>query len=191
MMRRRSLIAAFAAASAGLIGLARMGRRKGRVGVPPPGASSDFAARCIRCSRCAEACPVRAIRVGSSVTLTGAELPTVVANATACILCMKCTEVCPTDALRPIPRALDAIREHVRMGVAQLDRTVCITHTRQGSCRLCFEVCPFSGEAIILSGLGQGPAILAEACVGCGLCAEACPERAKAITILPRRRGLA
>ena len=184
MMRRRGLIAAGSAFVLGILGLRRVTRA---AQVFPPSASEDFEARCIRCLRCAEACPVDAITVGAKFVVPGSELPVIEAQTRACILCMKCTEVCPTGALSPLSAELVDIRENVKMGLAVLDRTACLTHSRKAQCRLCYEVCPLSGEAIILSGLGQGPAIMASACVGCGRCAEACPTRARAITILPLR----
>lgn len=182
MIGRRGLIASVGAALLGGLGFRRYAKASGLF---PPSASSDFGARCIRCLRCAEVCPVEAIRVGPALGGSSPSLPVLEPQTQACTLCMKCTEVCPTGALSPIPRELEAIRENVRMGMALLDRQRCLTHTRQASCRLCFEVCPFSGEAITLSGLGQGPVIMPDACVGCGRCAEACPSQAKAIQIIP------
>lgn len=183
MIGRRGLITSAAAALLGFFGLRKRARA---LGVFPPSASSDFGARCIRCLRCAEVCPVEAIRVAPAVGHAAPALPVLEPQLRACTLCMKCTEVCPTGALTPLTPTLEVIRAEVRMGVAVIDRGRCLTYTRKAACRLCFEVCPLAGEAISLTGLSQGPAIHVDACVGCGRCAEACPSQAKAIIVVPR-----
>ncbi len=152
----------------------------------PPGAVSNhqFLSRCIRCMRCAEVCPVHAIRFDASQYGEQAEVPYIVARQQPCVLCMQCTQVCPTGALQPVPPQFTAIAQQVRMGTALHYRGKCIAWTRQGRCRLCYHVCPFRDQAIVLHG--QVPIFQSQFCVGCGQCEQACPQSAQAIQIRPR-----
>jgi ferredoxin len=159
-----------------------MRKRAPRAFVRPPGATADFESRCIGCFRCAEVCPPKCIEM-RPFSWNGSAFPHLETQARACTLCMRCTEVCPTGALRPLSPDREAVHAAVRMGTPALTRNRCMTLTRTGNCRLCFEVCPYPGQAITLTGVGQGPVFHAAQCVGCGLCAEACPDDHKAITI--------
>jgi MauM/NapG family ferredoxin protein len=155
----------------------------------PPGAlaESDFARACIRCFRCAEVCPVKAIRFESAGGLRAVDLPYISARDRGCVLCMKCTEACPTGALRRIPADSKTVQGSVHMGVPVLDRQACVPWRGDGVCRLCFYVCPYQETAVMLVGPQQAPSFNPRACVGCGLCEEACPSHARAIRIRPPR----
>lgn len=153
----------------------------------PPGAlpAGAFERACIRCYRCAEVCPVKAIRFDSSLDPRTTDTPFIVAAERACIACMECTQVCPTDALRPIANEPETIARHVRLGVPVLSKGKCLAWTGKGICRLCYYVCPYPDRAVSLEGVRQGPRFDPDACIGCGLCEEACPETARAIRIEP------
>jgi ferredoxin len=184
-MNRRQLLAG----GAGLVGLT-LGlwpRRAPAARLRPPGAMppGEFEERCIRCFRCAEVCPPKAIVFDGFLQLRENDLPFIDAKQRACVLCMECTQVCPTGALDPIAEDPAAIRAHVRMGRPVLDRKRCITWIGTGVCRLCYYACPFADEAIRVTGPRQAPIFVERDCVGCGLCEEACPERARAIHIVP------
>jgi ferredoxin len=181
---RRGLFGAVGALAAGTLGFLH---RRTAPGVRPPGAAAEpiFKRECIRCFRCAEVCPVRAIVPSSSFDLFGLETPVVEPRTRACILCMKCTEACPTDALTPVKADLATVQEQVRMGRPMLNKQSCITWSRRGSCKLCFYACPYAGSAVKLTGFVHGPLFVADKCVGCGLCEEACPEDSRAIRIIP------
>ncbi|MGC4117660.1 MAG: 4Fe-4S dicluster domain-containing protein [Myxococcales bacterium] len=153
----------------------------------PPRAHPDFAARCIRCQRCAQVCPPKAIRFDGSLDLRGTDVPFVSARASACTLCMRCTEACPTGALILTPAGdLAALQPLVKMGTPVLDKKKCLPWTGDGICRLCYYACPYPDSAIELTGPSLAPNFKEDACVGCGRCEQVCPERAQAITIKPR-----
>ena len=184
-MNRRRLLGGALAAVAGLATGIRS-RRKGPVSLRPPGAQlhGGFEERCIRCFRCAEVCPPKAIRLDGAWSLE-ADLPYIEAKERACVLCMQCTQACPTGALAPIPADLETVHAAVRMGTPVLTRERCIVWRGAGVRRLCYYVCPYPNEAVALVGLQLAPFFDPKQCVGCGLCEQACPTVASAIRILP------
>lgn len=146
----------------------------------PPGASKedDFLGQCIRCGKCAQACPYSSIRIFSlldGLTLMGT--PLVRARGVPCYLCMKCPPVCPSGALdRKLTKKQD-----VRMGLAQIDKKTCLPW--QGTlCRSCYENCPIFDEAITMDNELR-PVVNDKKCVGCGICENVCPVDPAAIVI--------
>lgn len=146
----------------------------------PPGALAEpeFLARCIHCHLCQDVCPAGCIQMKSDGT-NDAQTPFVAPRLKGCILCLKCGEVCPTGALRRL-----AHKEEVRMGVAAVDETICVSHLRTGVCGACFTACPLRGRAIT-QGLFNAPRVHTESCTGCGLCEEVCIVPYRAIRVYP------
>jgi ferredoxin-type protein NapG len=157
----------------------------------PPGAVPEeyFAQKCIRCGRCGEVCPYHCIKyfdVINGGVFSGT--PYIDVMEVPCYLCMKCVYVCPTGSLVP------CAKEKVRMGVAVINRQICVTWQQDKTglmCKTCFNVCPFSGVAIKIDHDFR-PYIVEENCTGCGICVYSCiadqyPENngKKAITIEP------
>jgi MauM/NapG family ferredoxin protein len=157
----------------------------------PPGAGDEdhFAATCIRCQRCVDACPNHALVPLAADTGRGlAGTPAMRPRTAACMLCMdddgeylKCTEACPSGALNLIEKTQEAIREQVHIGVAELDLGLCYSYNNW-SCGACFRACPLAGEAMTI-GNWERPTIHAEHCVGCGCCERACIRYPHAIRV--------
>jgi MauM/NapG family ferredoxin protein len=160
----------------------------------PPGAlvEEEFLSRCIRCLRCAEACPNNAIVIhdgADSRQLQGT--PIIHARRQACMLCnkiegpyLRCTEVCPSGALQVVRRNAAEVQQRVAMGKAEIDEKLCYSYNNW-SCGACYRACPFPGVAMSL-GLWEKPAVIAEGCVGCGLCERSCIRYPHAIRVKAR-----
>ena len=150
----------------------------------PPGAQSeaDFLARCIKCGKCAEACPHIAIHMAKDLDMALAGTPFMDPEEQPCRMCptFPCVEVCPTLALRDIVE-----RKNVKMGYAKVDENKCIAFKGM-RCEVCYRICPLIDEAITIdfSPLEGDdihtrflPVINKHKCTGCGLCVQRCVVR--------------
>jgi MauM/NapG family ferredoxin protein len=171
-------------------------------GLRPPGAlpEDDFLSRCIRCFRCGDACPNRAIVALNEVN--GADFsraprssergtPVIFPRRQSCNLCMGidtedllCTAACPTGALEQVRKDPDDIQDKVHFGTAQVDTNICYSFNG-ASCGVCVRACPFEGKAL-RAGFFERPIIDPEFCIGCGLCERACIRYPQAISIKGR-----
>ncbi|MFQ5505948.1 MAG: 4Fe-4S dicluster domain-containing protein [Planctomycetota bacterium] len=176
-----------------------------QVGLRPPGAlpEDEFLSRCIRCFRCGDACPNRAIVALNEVS--GADFsraprssergtPVIFPRRQACMLCMGvdtdelcCTAACPTGALGVVSKDPDAIQAAVDMGKASVDTNICYSFNG-ASCGVCVRACPFEGKAL-KAGYFERPVLDPDFCVGCGLCERACIRYPQAISIRGPDRG--
>lgn len=145
--------------------------RRGDLGIlRPPGAvdEKEFLARCIRCTRCADACESGCIRFFGAEAGSLEGTPYIMPEEKSCVLCLNCGQACPSAALEPLEK-----KDQVKMGVAVVDKRLCVSHNRTGICGACHTVCPFRNKAIT-QGIRNAPTVDEDHCVGCGFCEEAC-----------------
>jgi len=139
----------------------------------PPGAVEEgvFGIVCVRCGRCASACPQRIIRLVSPLeNLSLAGTPVLVESG-VCILDFSCVEICPSGALQPVSG------ERAKMGTARVNLERCV------GCGICIRVCGEVAEAISWAGPERRKVVIsAGRCLGCGACVPECPTQAISLT---------
>jgi ferredoxin-type protein NapG len=159
----------------------------------PPGALPEprFLAACVRCGRCAQACPYKAVKMAGGGTGTAFGTPHILARETPCSLCpdIPCAKACPSGAL---DNKLDDIAK-IRMGTAVIvDRESCLS-LRGLRCEVCYRQCPLIDKAISIvprhnerTGTHSimEPVVHSDKCVGCGICEHACVLEKPAIVVL-------
>ncbi len=180
--------------------LATLGRRvfagtPARAGViRPPGALDEevFLDRCVRCGNCMKVCITNGLQpLMFEEGLEGLWTPRLVPEIGYCeYQCTLCGQVCPTGA---IPRLGVEEKKRTRLGLAVVDRSLCISWAHGQECLVCEEHCPVAEKAIKVterrtpSGAVVGaPVVDPELCVGCGICQNKCPARPdRAIRVQP------
>ena len=94
--------------------------------------------------------------------------------------CNLCGHVCPTGAISPLELPE---KQLVQIGEAQLDKDLCIVHTRDEDCGACAEVCPTHAVYTEERDNVFYPEMNLELCIGCGACEFVCPVTPKAIFV--------
>lgn len=169
------------------------GLRKQRNVVRPPAAlqEEEFVNRCVRCGNCMKVCPTNGLQpVSFQSGLQGVWTPQLVPEIGYCEYnCTLCGNTCPTGAIRRL--SLD--QKHVTvLGIAKVDRSICIPWVENRQCVVCEEHCPTPDKAIKLKkdivsdAAVLRPLVDGNLCVGCGICQTKCPTRPRrAIKVLP------
>ena len=149
---------------------------------PPGGQNEDrLLGGCIRCQKCYEVCPRKAIRPARMEDgLLGMRLPEMDFDVNYCDFCAEanggnplCVQVCPTGAL-----AFDKGQkpEDAILGYAELNMDWCLAYRFIG-CRFCYDACiEARGEANAVIKLDElnRPVVDVKKCNGCGACESVC-----------------
>jgi ferredoxin-type protein NapG len=159
----------------------------------PPGAleGKRFLGACVKCGRCAQACPYKAIRMAGAEAGVAMGTPHIIAREEPCYLCsdLPCVKACPSGAL---DQSLTEI-ENVRMGTAVIiDRENCLS-LRGLRCEVCYRQCPLIDKAITIEPrhnprTGEHsimePVVHRDKCVGCGICEKSCVREKPVIVVM-------
>ncbi len=179
------LVSVVVAAISGLLSGGR--RTRAALLLRPPGArpESEFLSKCVRCMRCADACPNACIQFhGLEDGLDQALTPFIHARTRACIACGECAKACPSGALEPFDTTPEGLLAGVKMGTARLNESLCFSYSGR-TCGACYRACPLPGVAMKI-GLFEKPLMQSEdQCIGCGLCEQACLHLPQAIRVIP------
>jgi len=105
--------------------------------------------------------------------------------------CHLCGDVCPTQAIKKL--SLED-KQKAKLGIAEIDKTMCIAWAENKECIVCEEHCPVPEKAIksteqIVDGKKIfKPRVDEQLCVGCGICQNKCPTKPlRAIRVNPKR----
>jgi len=176
-----SAIGKLAFVSAGLTLLGRSIKDAEVLARRPPGAVSEplFNVLCLRCGRCAEACPEKIIKpLPLSYGLKNFNTP-VITQQGICTRELDCVEACPSGALQKITV------EESDIGTAIIDEENC-TH-----CGLCIYACRDIVDAIKWTTPEKKKIYIdSDLCLGCGACIPECPNDALSVTGEKSRRAI-
>ena len=201
-LSRRQLFGAVAggAAGAALAGVSAAGP----VAAPlrPPGSQdeTDFLARCARCGECVRVCATsgRGLQLAGTRDGWHALWTPVFSFRSGCCSheCNLCGQICPTKAIPLLPLA---DKQRTVIGIARIDRSLCIPWYGSDECMVCEEVCPTPDKAVqfrdeeVVTAAGEKlpqrrPYINESLCIGCGVCETRCPVPGEsAIQVRPAR----
>ncbi len=155
--------------------------------IRPPGVNdeSEFLSKCIRCSTCINICPTGGLQPALlEAGLKSIGTPFLLPRIGHCEYnCNACGYACPTSAIPPL--TLEKKHKKV-MGIASINRSLCMPWAHGIPCIVCEEVCPVPEKAIqvreelVINTYGeevlvQKPRVLPELCIGCGICEYKCP----------------
>lgn len=170
-------------------------RRIGRMGgvIRPPRAlkEENFLDRCIRCGNCMKVCITNGLQpVFFEAGIGGIWTPRLIPEIGYCeYKCTLCGKVCPTGA---IPSISLEQKKKTRLGLAEIDLSICLPWAENKECIVCEEHCPVSDKAIKLKSHKRGPQTILrpyvnfDLCIGCGICQKKCPTRpVRAIKVFP------
>ena len=170
------------------------GGKSGTVIRPPAAlAEEEFLNRCVRCGNCMKVCITNGLQpVMFESGFEGIWTPKLVPEIGYCeYKCTLCGNVCPTGA---IPRISLEQKKKTRLGLAEIDRSICIAWAENKECLVCEEHCPVSDKAIKVAEYKAGektvlrPYVDHRLCIGCGICQNKCPVRPeRAIKVSARK----
>ena len=169
----------------------RSHRRRSVIRPPAALEESEFIDRCVRCGNCMKVCPTNGLQpVSFQSGIEGVWTPQLIPEIGYCEYnCTLCGRACPTGAIRSVS---PEVKHDTRLGLAAVDRSICIAWAGNGQCVVCEEHCPVADKAIKLKkDIVDGrevlrPLVDGDLCVGCGTCQNKCPVRpVRAIRVNP------
>jgi MauM/NapG family ferredoxin protein len=163
--------------------------------IRPPASlkESEFLNRCVRCGNCMKVCITNGLQPALlQAGASGVWTPHLVPEIGYCEYhCTLCGNVCPTGA---IPKLTEEQKLTTRLGLARIDRSLCLPWKKKKECIVCEEHCPTANKAIQLRKVEIDgkvllrPYINEHRCIGCGICQTKCPVRPnRAIKVYPVR----
>ncbi|MBR0239906.1 MAG: 4Fe-4S dicluster domain-containing protein [Bacteroidales bacterium] len=149
------------------------------------GSVKDFYRKCTACQLCVSACPNDVLRPSTSLEhLMQPEMS--YENGYCRPECTDCSKVCPSDAILPLT---PAEKTHEKIGLARVDRELCVVSRDGVNCGNCARHCPVGAIRMVPLDASDPhglriPAVDESRCIGCGACEYLCPSRPySAITV--------
>ncbi len=179
-LSRRQALGGAAVGMAGLVVAPLAGLAPQTKVLRPPGAlpEEQFLSTCIACQECIRVCPTHGLRaVFLEAGLAGIGTPRLVPRQGGCSLNPSCpdlcAQVCPVDALLPVqPKDL-------KLGLAEVDRGLCLAWDQGVKCLVCVEACLVQAAVAYQGRVTVDP----QRCTGCGRCESGCPVAGSAIHV--------
>jgi len=163
--------------------------------IRPPGALSEneFLSRCLRCSECMKVCPTNGLQPTLlDAGLEGIWTPKLVPKIGYCEYnCILCSQICPSGAIKSITLRE---KEKLAIGIAVIDKDVCLPYAKNKECLVCEEMCPTLTKAIKFEKVKLGkklirrPIVLEKECIGCGICEYKCPVEGRSGIMIIRKK---
>lgn len=153
----------------------------------PPGVDDEkaFLRTCVRCGECMKVCLRSALYpAGLQAGLEGLYTPVLIPRSGYCEYnCRLCGQVCPTGAIPNLPLEK---KQKSAVGVAVLDKNICLPYAKRVNCLVCEEHCPVPRKAIRFEQVVEKdyrgnrvtlkkPYVIEGLCIGCGICENKCP----------------
>lgn len=145
----------------------------------------DFYKKCVACQLCISVCPNGVLK--PSASLEHPMQPYMSYENGYCRPeCTECSQVCPTGAILALT---PEEKTQFHIGVASVDRGLCVVERDGVSCGNCARHCPVGAIKMVKLNPEDPdspriPAVDESRCIGCGACENLCPSRPfSAITV--------